>query len=87
MPMEALLLFGCVGLFLKFVDGAVGRFVFIMPKRLASSMGTVRHGNGAVCAGFFVSSQHGGVVHTVDMVAGENEYIVGVKRSIKGMFW
>ena len=31
------------------------------------------------CAGFFVSSQHSGVVHTVDMVAGENEYVVGVE--------
>ena len=84
LPVEAVNAHGSVGglglggLFLEFVNGVVG--VGIQDTEAGSlRQRDISHGDGAGSLMLFVVGNHIGVVHLVDVVAGENDHVVGVE--------
>lgn len=72
---EARLLFGFAGFSSNsIIPGSVSS-VFMMPKRLASFNGTARTAIGRVRVVGFVVRQHLGIIHFVNVVAGQNQHI------------
>ena len=66
------------GLLLKFIDGVVR--VGIQDAEAAGLFqGNVAHGDGAGGLVLFVVFHHGGIVHLIDVVAGEDHHIVRIK--------
>ena len=84
LPVEAVNAHGSVGglglggLFLELVDGIVG--VGVQNTETGSlRQGDASHGDGAGSLVLFMVGHHVGVVHLIDVVAGENHHIVGVE--------
>ena len=72
-----------LGLLLEFIDGVV--LVGVHNAEAGSLLhGNGADGDGAVGLHFLMVAQHLGVVHLVDVVAGENQHIVGIIAGNKG---
>ena len=66
-----------LGLLLEFEDGAV--FVGVHDAEAAGLFhGDGADGDGAVGLGFLVKAEHLGVIHLIDVVAGEDQHLIGV---------
>ena len=71
------------GLFLKLGDGAL--LVRIHDAKAAGLLpGHLAHGDGDVGVFLNMVAQHGVVIHFIDMIAREDEHIIGVKLLDKG---
>ena len=74
---------GLFRLLFKFIDGTVLAGIHdaeaggLLQRNLA-------HGNGAVGIALLMEAKHGGVVHLIDVVAGQNQHVIGVIALDKG---